>query len=262
MAYQYLWDFIPDAQTALDIEPAELGLAVLRVLNTRHNDKQFHPYNFRSDLDTQRCPYPIDKRPLLVEALMEAWSWLLTQNLLAPTGDASSTTHAFITRRGRKIISDQDAIDYKKAAALPFQLLHPQIAAATRGPFLRGEYDTAVFVSFRTVEEVVRTAGSFKATDMGPPLMRKAFQVEDMNASPPKPPGPLTDPNAVAAEQQALSDLAAGAMGSYKNPHSHRTVGLCEPMRSVSISSRCRADRPGKGTVEHSMWSRNQTACR
>lgn len=53
---------------------------------------------------------------------------------------------------------------------------------------------------------------------MGPPLMRKAFQVEDKNASPPKLAGPLTDANTVVAEQQALSDLAAGANGVLQEP--------------------------------------------
>ena len=46
--------------------------------------------------------------------------------------------------------------------------------------------------------------------------MRKAFGER----------GPLTDVAALKAEQQALSDLFAGAIGSYKNPHSHRSVTI------------------------------------
>ena len=45
--------------------------------------------------------------------------------------------------------------------------------------------------------------------------MRKAFHIET---------GPLRDRNSHEAERQALSDLLSGAIGSYKNPSSHRHV--------------------------------------
>ena len=47
--------------------------------------------------------------------------------------------------------------------------------------------------------------------------MRKAFNVDDGN---------LTDPNQQPAEKQARSDLFAGAIGSLKNPGSHREVEI------------------------------------
>jgi hypothetical protein len=56
--------------------------------------------------------------------------------------------------------------------------------------------------------------------------MRKAFDVSN---------GPLTDKNALAAERQSLSDLFAGAIGTYKNPHSHRNVALDDPDEAAEI---------------------------
>jgi uncharacterized protein (TIGR02391 family) len=84
----------------------------------------------------------------------------------------------------------------------------------------RGDLAEAVFVAFRSVEEAVREAGGFAVTDIGTDLMRKAFD-------PTK--GPLTALSHPDAERQALAHLFAGAIGSYKNPHSHRTVALTDP---------------------------------
>ena len=83
--------------------------------------------------------------------------------------------------------------------------------------FLRGDYDTAVFQAFKEVEIAVRRAGNYDETDLGTKLMRKAFHVENGN---------LTNSNQQEAEKQSCSDLFAGAIGSFKNPHSHRNVSV------------------------------------
>jgi uncharacterized protein (TIGR02391 family) len=74
-----------------------------------------------------------------------------------------------------------------------------------------------VFVAFRAVEESARKAGGFADTDVGTDLMRRAFDTSK---------GPLTNTQDPAAEREALAHLFAGAIGSYKNPHSHRTVAI------------------------------------
>jgi hypothetical protein len=60
--------------------------------------------------------------------------------------------------------------------------------------------------------------------------MRKAFHTET---------GPLRDSTAHEAERQALSDLFAGAIGSYKNPSSHRhvVIGPEEAVEMIMLSS-------------------------
>ena len=108
---------------------------------------------------------------------------------------------------------------------LPKQLLHPTIAQKVWASFLRGDYDTAVFQSFKEIEVRVRQLGRFGATDVGVDLMRKAFKPDE---------GPLTDTTSPRAEQEALMHLMAGAVGSYKNPHSHRDV-IIEPSEAVEM---------------------------
>ena len=78
----------------------------------------------------------------------------------------------------------------------------------------------------KAVEVAVRGAGGFTAKDIGASLMRRAF---DTNS------GPLADETAEASERQALSDLFAGAIGTYKNAQSHRKVGLDDPDEAAEI---------------------------
>lgn len=91
---------------------------------------------------------------------------------------------------------------------------------------MRGEFGIAAFQAMKAVEVAVREAAGLTKAEIGVSLMRKAFDVDN---------GPLTDPNAERAERQARSDLFAGAIGSYKNPHSHRDVDLDDPAEAVEI---------------------------
>jgi uncharacterized protein (TIGR02391 family) len=96
-------------------------------------------------------------------------------------------------------------------------MLHPSISDKVWLDLVRGDLADAVFVAFRAVEEAVRSAGGFAASDLGVDLMRKAFDPKG---------GPLADMSQEKGEREALAHLFAGSIGSYKNPHSHRTVTL------------------------------------
>jgi len=104
--------------------------------------------------------------------------------------------------------------------------LHPTIREDVWALYHRGKYDTAVFEAMKAVEVAVREAAGLAAKDIGYSLMRTAFDVTA---------GALTDTEAEPAERQARSDLFAGAIGSYKNPHSHRNVALDDPDEAAEI---------------------------
>lgn len=72
----------------------------------------------------------------------------------------------------------------------------------------------------------MRAAGGFALTDTGVNLMREAFKPNV---------GPLTDKTLPEAEQSTLRDLFAGAIGTYKNPGSHRDVPLADPTEAVGM---------------------------
>jgi uncharacterized protein (TIGR02391 family) len=135
---------------------------------------------------------------------------------------------------GRRALTLQDQRQFaamRKAAAFPRESLHPSIAERAWISLARGEFDAAVLFAFRAVEEAVREAGGFDATVVGTDLMRRAFDSRK---------GPLSHPTQPEAEREALAHLFAGAIGSYKNPHSHRTVQIAnasEAQEQVMLAS-------------------------
>lgn len=163
--------------------------------------------------------YPPEFREEVRLALMEAWAWLEREALLIPRSDNDRDWVRF-SRAADKIEVRTDFDSYRKASLLSRDGLHPRINVAISSSFLDGRYDTAVFEAFRAVEVEVRSRGKFAPTDLGVKLMREAFAV---NA------GPLADAAAPAAEQQATSDLFAGAIGTFKNPASHRLGTVEDP---------------------------------
>jgi len=146
---------------------------------------------------------------------MEAWAWLHSEGLLVPDDN-----WFFLSRRAQRLKSRKDFEDFRKAHLLPKGQLHPLIATRVYPPFLRGEYDTAIFQAFREVEVAVRQAGQFPRNLTGDKLMRAAFNAGKNNS----PSGPLADPQLPSGEQEAMAHLFAGAFGVYRNSTSHRHV--------------------------------------
>jgi uncharacterized protein (TIGR02391 family) len=225
-----------DAQTVLALEPEELGRVLLEKFIQLSVTDYVRRDNLANDV-LQDTGYLQHERQQVAEAVMEAWCWLEHAGFIRPQPETSAQSW-HVSRRGRRVKSKSDFEAYRKASLLPMQLLHPTIAEKIRAPFGRGEYDTCVFIAFREIEVTVRRAGRFSPTDIGTSLMRKAFHIES---------GPLTDPTAVDAEKQALSDLFAGAIGYYKNPKSHRNV-VIEADEAVELI--CLASRLMKITEE------------
>lgn len=216
MPVSYLHELLPDAENLLRLEPEELAGYLLEHLTDLPSNGSMsgllNRYNYTLSSNLQG--YDESIRKVVAEAITEAWIWLEREGFIAPKpGD--SANWIFVTRRGHKYSGRATLESYRKANLLPRQQLHPVIAQKVWAMFLRGDYDTAVFQSFKEVEVAVRSAAGLTANVIGVNLMRTAFDPKD---------GKLTDLNALLAEREALSALFAGAIGYYKNPTSHRTV--------------------------------------
>jgi uncharacterized protein (TIGR02391 family) len=116
-----------------------------------------------------------------------------------------------------------DFAQYALARRLPREALHPKLGSTVWLAFMRAEFDVAVFQAMKAVEVAVREAASLPG-ELGVRLMRLAFDAQK---------GPLTDLQADEGERKARSDLFAGAIGSYKNPHSHRDVQLDDAAEAI-----------------------------
>jgi len=225
---------IPDADVLLALEPEELGAKLLFLLRKRTFQRMFMPTQLNAELwptntiPGQQTPYPPNRRYAIDVALVEAWAWLEAQGLIVPAPDSNGPLGwRILSRRAQHFENEAEfAPQYAVARMFPKQALHPTIADKVWMAFMRGEFDVAVFQAMKAVEVSVRDAAGVGNSIVGVRLMREAF-------SPDK--GALTDTNAEGGEQVARMELFAGAIGSYKNPHSHRDVDLNDPVEAIEI---------------------------
>lgn len=150
-------------------------------------------------------------------ALAEALAWLEQQGLLLRNPNQPNSTWYLLTRLGRAIKTRGQLEAYCRGRELPVALIDPEILEKAHHLYLRGDYDVAVFQAFKIVEVTVRQYMTAPPEWPAQKVMREAFRPGD---------GPLTAKDDPTSEQQALSDLMAGAMGHAKNPPSHRDVKL------------------------------------
>jgi len=157
----------------------------------------------------------------------ETWAWLKAQGLVVPQpGTNGQHGWCVLSRRAQRFENGAEFSGFAAARLLPKAILHQSISEKAWIAFVRGEYDAAVFQAMKQVEVAVRKACGYGDDEMGAAMMRKAFAVEK---------GPLTDMSVVKSEREARQHLFAGAIGSYKNPQSHRDVNLDDPAEATEV---------------------------
>jgi uncharacterized protein (TIGR02391 family) len=135
--------------------------------------------------------------------------------------------HKILTEKG-KIAVEQD-IDNMKLPSIDIdQLLSREdLRSRVRDDYLAGDYETAIFKAFRHLEESVRAKAKQPPSAVGVNLMTAAFKPSG---------GALKHPEAlVDAEAEALHQLMRGAIGWFKNPSSHRTVGYDDAHQAAHV---------------------------
>jgi uncharacterized protein (TIGR02391 family) len=241
--HKTIYSIIPNPEELLSLDLEDVAAVIMESLNSIER-LQLNRNDFAMRRTVQEYPLPYHER--LLKALMTGWGYLEREGLIAEM--PTKAGWYFITDKGKTIRSREDLSAYRASTILPKYLLHPLIGKKVEVAFLNAEYDTAVFQALREVEVAVRNAGGFSPTDIGAPLMRKAFDPKT---------GPLRDDTARDMEQLAISEMFAGLIGAYKTPSSHRQVVLdaAEAAEIIVIASHLlkivddRATKMGKSTT-------------
>jgi uncharacterized protein (TIGR02391 family) len=166
--------------------------------------------------DAKRYPREYEGRVQL--AVSEAWAWLQSRQLIVPAEGINGHNGHMVLGRGAAAVLDARNLDsFEASTEFPKGLLHSKIAEKVWLSLARNELQDAVFAAVKAVEVAVRAAGGYTVDDTGVSLMKKAFNPDN---------GALTDMDAARGERVAMMELFAGAVGSLKNPSSHRDVPL------------------------------------
>lgn len=226
-----LISLVPDVDVLLTLSIEELAQIMLQLAHEHGQRGTIHPQVLLQQINgtppIYNDGYPQNRKRAAELAISEAWNWLSVQGILIPEPGVNGI-NGYMTfgRRAASLLNPDSFRSYANSVAFPRSLLHPTIAEDVWLDLARGDLDTAVFKAFKAVEIAVREAGHFGAIDVGTDLMRRAFSATN---------GPLADQQQPAAEREALANLFAGAIGSYKNPHSHRTVTISDPTEAQEM---------------------------
>jgi len=140
--------------------------------------------------------------------------------------DATQKTDNFLvlTPEGKTLVEKQEDPDVH-GIRLEQIVVDKELLKGSLEPFNDGNYEQAIFLAYKHIEERVRSYAKADAKDIGVHLITLALHPKD---------GKLIVPTCkLPAEQEGVYNLFKGAVEFFKNPSSHRTVNYED--RSVAL---------------------------
>ncbi|MCR4288732.1 MAG: TIGR02391 family protein [Candidatus Scalindua sp.] len=131
--------------------------------------------------------------------------------------DDEGESKFFPTRKGVRFLEREFNRVIREYTLLPTTYVHSKIIDKSFSLLQSGEFESAVFQAFKTIEIDIREKISADSEEIGVKLIRRAFNPEN---------GKLTDYKLPIAEREAFANYIAGAFGYYKNPCSHRDIEM------------------------------------
>jgi hypothetical protein len=131
---------LPPLEDIVDLPSDELGLRLLRLV-LEHNQGHLLSRSVvanQSYWSQEIGPEGTSRE--FIEAMADAWDWLVFNRLVAMDPDSGSLNgHAYVTRRGRTIAADPRSREFLRSEARLALDLHPSRATRTRRLFHQGD---------------------------------------------------------------------------------------------------------------------------
>lgn len=207
-----------------DVLALPLDDLALRVLQDARDNRE---WNWQNWLKSARAN-AYRQRPDVLQALSEAWAWLLNRGLVVWDSSQSSPGAFVVSRQGHEAL--RRGLPWVRAVQRLDVQLVTVLEAKARPHFLRGDFEAAALMAMKEVEVRVRTLAALPNSLVGTALMQTAFRPAKTDQG-----GPLADPSAEGGEAVALMDLFKGAVGLFKNPASHRRVDFTDPTEAAEV---------------------------
>ena len=153
-----------------------------------------------------------------------AWKRLEDTDLIdEPDPFNGKNGYRVVSAKGRQALGGVDFAAVMVRNAFTREMF-PKLPDAAWNAFRVGDYDTAVFESFKAVEVAVRKKGNFAEADFGQTLMAKAFDPSN---------GPLRDQAGSLNRRKARQKLFEGALGEIRNPKAHSDPVITDTLTAV-----------------------------
>jgi uncharacterized protein (TIGR02391 family) len=223
--FNELVSLLPTAQDLLPLTPSQLDGTFLKCIakRTTNTDPLAPRHLFVGEIENL---YPIGMKANYHQsleanaALMEAWQRLMRAGLIMQEPGQAAGVTTLTTTGKAAAASAEEFEEIRERQMLQRELLHNDLQGSVWENFENGHYGTAVRDAYVQVEIAVRDAANLPTSLVGVKLMREAFNPHT---------GKLTNTVLPVSERERMADLFAGAIGTFKNPLSHRKVGSTEP---------------------------------
>jgi uncharacterized protein (TIGR02391 family) len=156
----------------------------------------------------------------------EAIQELKIAGLIVKDPNQKSDVFQILTEKGKELVERQKDPDVH-GVQLERIIRNPPLLAKCLDSFRDDDYEEAIFLAYKQVEEEVRNKAGLGPEDVGESLMTKALHPKT---------GKLIVPSCKAIhEQEEVYNLFKGAIAFFKDPSSNRTVNYGNRIITIEI---------------------------